>query len=93
MEDINYKLNEYINEVKKLDINGKRKELFDSLYELANYIQNFANNDGIELHYLNNREIDDLYKQNLSEDDYLEGMLVYFEIVKNMIGEYLLNKQ
>ena len=49
-------------------------------------------NDGIELHYLNNREINDLFKQNLSEDDYLEAMLVYFEMIKNMVGEYLLNK-
>lgn len=92
MDEINQTFDNYMNYVKKLDTTGKRKELYDSLMDLGNSIAILARNDGIELHYLNNREKNDLFKQNLSEDDYLEAMLVYFEMVKNMVGEYLLNK-
>ncbi len=93
MDEINETFNNYMNEVKKLDTNGKRKELYDSLMNLGNSIVELAKMEGIELHYLQNREIDDLYNENLSEDDYLEAMLVYFEMIKNMVGEYLLAKQ
>lgn len=93
MNEINETFNNYMNEVKKLDTNGKRKELYDSLMNLGNSIVELAKMEGIELHYLQNREIDDLYNENLSEDDYLEAMLVYFEMIKNMVGEYLLAKQ
>lgn len=92
MDEINNAFNNYMNEVKKLDTNGKRKELYDSLMNLGNSIVELARLEGIELHYLQNREIDDLFNQNLSEDDYLEAMLVYFEMIKNMVGEYLLSK-
>ena len=93
LQEINEKLDKYLEAVKTLDTDGKRKELYDSLFHFASVIKEMAQNDGVELHYLNNREINDLYKKDLSEDDYLEAMLVYFEIVKNMVGEYLLYKQ
>ncbi|HIU39903.1 MAG TPA: hypothetical protein IAB68_01195 [Candidatus Aphodocola excrementigallinarum] len=92
MNQLDQAFDNYMQEVKKLDINGKRKELYDSLMNLGNTIVELAKNDGVELHYLKNREIEDLFNQNLSEDDYLEAMLVYFEMIKNMIGEYLLSK-
>lgn len=92
MEELNVAFNNYMQEVKKLDTNGKRKELYDSLMELGNLIAKLSERDNIELHYLKNKEIGDLYKENLSEDDFLEAMLVYFEMIKNAIGEYLLSK-
>lgn len=93
MDELNEAFNDYIEEVKKLGTEGKRKELYDSIFELARAIQSLAQAEGIELHYLQNREIEDLYQQNVSEDDYLEAMLVYVEIIKNIFGEYLLLKQ
>lgn len=92
MNEINEVFGKYIEEVKKLDTNGKRKELYDSLMNLGNSIVELARMEGVELHYLQNREIEDLFNRNLSEDDYLEAMLVYFEMIKNMVGEYLLSK-
>lgn len=92
MNEINDAFNNYMNEVKKLDTNGKRKELYDSLMSLGNSIVELAKIEGVELHYLQNRELEDLYNENLSEDDFLEAMLVYFEMIKNIIGEYLINK-
>ncbi len=92
MDNINDAFSKYMDGVKKLDTNGKRKELYDSLMNLGNSIVELARLEGIELHYLQSREIDDLFNKNLSEDDYLEAMLVYFEMIKNMVGEYLLSK-
>lgn len=93
MDELNTAFANYMNDVKKLDTNGKRKELFDSLMDFGNSIVQLASKEGIELHYLQNREIQDLYNENLQEDDFLEAMLVYFEMIKNMVGEYLLAKQ
>ena len=92
MDEINNAFNNYMNEVKKLDTNGKRKELCYSWMSWGKSIIELANHDGINLHYLQNKEVNDLFNQDLSEDDYLEAMLVYFEMIKNMIGEYLLSK-
>ena len=93
MDELNTAFANYMNDVKKLDTNGKRKELFDSLMDFGNSIVQLASKEGIELHYLQDREIHDLYNENLQEDDVLEAMLVYFEMIKNMVGEYLLAKQ
>lgn len=93
MDELNTAFANYMNDVKKLDTNGKRKELFDSLMDFGNSIVQLASKEGVELHYLQNREIQDLYNENLQEDDFLEAMLVYFEMIKNMVGEYLLAKQ
>ena len=82
-----------MDEVKKLDIKGKREELYDSLMNLENSIVELPSMEGIQLHYLQNKEINALYNENLNEDDFLEAMLVYFEMIKNMVGEYLISKQ
>ncbi len=82
-----------MNEVKKLDTKGKREELYDSLMNLENSIVELPSMEGIQLHYLQNKEINALYNENLNEDDFLEAMLVYFEMIKNMVGEYLISKQ
>lgn len=92
MNELNESLNEYIESVKELDTNSKRQELYESLIDFGQTIQELAQDDDIQLHYLNNKEIDDLYNNNLSEDDFLEAMLVYVEMIKNMVGEYLLQK-
>ena len=47
----------------------------------------------IELNFLKNREILDLNSNPVSEDDFIEAALVYLEVAKNIIGEYLLNKE
>ena len=92
MNELNESLNEYIEAVKELDTTSKRQELYESLIDFGKSISEIAQEDDIELHYLSNKEVEDLYNDNLSEDDFLEAMLVYVEMIKNMVGEYLLNK-
>lgn len=93
MNEINEKFAEYMNKVKELDINGKRREVCDSIFDFAKKIDGFAKMDNIQIHYIQNEEINDLYKDEVSEDDFLEGIIVYIEILKNMVGEYILQKE
>ena len=92
MEELNKSFEEYMNEFKLLDIKGKRNEIIDSIKELIAVFDKLASNDNIELHYLKNREINDLKNKVVSEDDFLEAELVYLEVAKNLIGEYLVKK-
>lgn len=93
MDELNLAFNNYIEEVKKLDIKGKRNELINSIKQLTAIFESLANEDKIEIHYLKNREILDLSNDPVSEDDFIEAALVYLEVAKNIIGEYLLQKE
>ena len=92
MEELNNAFNEYIEEVKKMDISSKRDELLNSVKEIIAFFESLAQNENMELHYLVNRELIDLNGTNVSEDDFIEGLLVYVEIAKNIMGEYLEKK-
>lgn len=89
MEELNKAFNEYMNEFKKLNTNDKRREIVTSIKELIVAFDKLAQADNIELHYLRSSEVNDLKKENVTEDDFLEAELVYIEVAKNMIGEYL----
>lgn len=89
MEELNKAFNEYMQEFKKLDTKDKRREVVTSIKELIVAFDKLAQTDNIELHYLRSPEVQDLKKENVSEDDFLEAELVYIEVAKNMIGEYL----
>ena len=93
MEELNLAFNNYIEEVKKLDTTGKRNELINSIKQLIAVFESMSQNDGVELHFLKNREILDLSNNPVSEDDFIEAALVYLEVAKNMIGEYLQKTQ
>lgn len=92
MDELNVAFNEYIEEVKKLDTLSKRDELINSIKHFIAIFESLAEADNIELHYLKSGEILDLNKENVSEDDFLEATLVYVEVAKNLVGEYLTYK-
>ena len=92
IEELNTTFNNYINEVKKLDTTSKRNELINSVKEIITLFQNLVSKDNIEIHYLKSKEILELSKQTMSEDDFIELTLIYVEVAKNIIGEYLEGK-
>ena len=89
MDELNISFNNYIEDVKKLDTAGKRNELINSIKQLIAVFESLASEENLELHYLKNREILDLNNNPVSEDDFIEAVLVYLEVAKNIIGEYL----
>lgn len=88
MNELNESFNNYINEYKKLPTNEKRNELIDSIKEIIVTFEYLAKEENIDIHYLKNKEILDLNKDTVSEDDFLEAAIVYVEVAKNIIGEY-----
>ena len=89
MNKLNESFNEYINELKKLPIVEKRNELIDSIKELIAGFEFLAERDNVKLQYLKSKEILDLNNEIVSEDDFIEAAIVYVEVAKNIIGEYL----
>ena len=92
MEDLNKSFQEYMDEFKKMNTIDKRNEIIGSIKDLIIGFEQLAIKDNIDLHYLKNREINDLKNRVVTEDDFLEGELVYLEVAKNLIGEYLIRK-
>lgn len=92
MKELEQSFHEYIEEVKKLDIKGKREELLKSIKEIIVAYTVISNSEGIELTPLKSREILDLKEGSESEDEFLEAAITYTEIAKNLMGEYLNNK-
>lgn len=92
MNELNEAFNNYIEEYKKLPVSAKREHIIDSLKEVIAVFDAKAQSEGIQLEYLKSKEILDLNKPDVSEDDYLEAALVYLEIAKQFIGEYFEKK-
>lgn len=92
MDELNIQFNNYIEEFKQLDTNSKRDEFIRILKEFVVVLNVMATNEGVETNFLKNKEILDLQKEYVSEDDFIEASLVYLENAKNIIGEFLEQK-
>lgn len=92
MNELNIAFDQFIKEFKKLTISEKRMEIVDSIKELNALIDTLAEKENKQLEYLKSKEISDLNNGLESEDDFLEGLLVYIENAKNLIGQYLIDK-
>lgn len=92
MEDRNITFQKYIDEIKKAPLNFKKEILIDSLKELIAIFDQLAMEDNIKLEYVRSKEILDLNLENVSEDDYIEAALVYLEVAKDIIGQYMIVK-
>lgn len=93
MEELKKLFEDYMTEFKKLDTKQKRNEIIESIQSFMAVFDQLAKLDNIKLEYLSNREIMDLDKEFVSEDDFLEAELVYLEAAKNIVGQYLEAKE
>ena len=86
-KDLNGLFCDAIKAYTELDTNDKCEELIKSIKELVAFIELLAANQGIELQYLQNREVLDLNKETVTTDDYLEAMMVYIENIKHLMAQ------
>lgn len=93
MEEKNRIFKEYIEAFKELDTDRKREEFIKSLKDFIVIFDSLAQKDNIKIEYMHSNEILDLQKENLSEDDFIEASVVYLEIAKDVIGQYLMQKE
>jgi hypothetical protein len=84
---------EYIESFKQLDIDTKRNEFIKSLKSLIATFDGIAQQDDIKIEYMQSNEIRDLNEENVSESDFIEASMVYLEIAKDIIGQYLIKKE
>lgn len=90
MEELNKAFDEYMVEFKKLGVNAKRQEVLNSLKEFIAIVDYLAEGDNVKLNYLQSSEIKDIPENcECLEEEYLEGLMVYVEVAKNLVGEYL----
>lgn len=93
MEEKNRIFKEYIEAFKELDTDRKREEFIKLLKDFIVIFDSLAQQDNIKIEYMHSNEILDLQKENLSESDFIEASVVYLEIAKDIIGQYLLQKE
>ena len=88
MEDRKEIFDNYIESYKLLNIPKKREKLISSLKDLIAIFNFFAENDNIRLDYIRSNQTFDLN----TEEDFLVASMVYLEIAKDIIGQYLYHK-
>lgn len=88
-EDMHRIYNSLMNEYTMLDIKTKREEIIKKIQELIAIIQKICIDKNINSELLFNREIIDLNKNDVSDDDYLEGIFAYINMLEDILGKLL----
>lgn len=91
MNELITSYNDFMKEYTNLDINTKRSEIINKIKELTAFFQQLAIMNNIDSELLINREILDLNKEPVSEDDYLEGLFAHINMLEDIIGKALIN--
>jgi hypothetical protein len=91
MDDINVEFKDLVNKYVELDTDQKRKELIDEVKLMIVVFEKVCNDNGIKYNQLKSREVLDLKDGNTTENDYLEALFVYVQVLKELIGNFLNN--
>lgn len=79
--------NDFIEKYKYLTLEEKREEILEVIRDMIKVLGNYSNiNDD-----LINREILDLKQDVVNEDDYLEGLFVYLNMLEDLMAKALIN--
>lgn len=81
--------NEYVEVFKKLPLDKKKNLVSDEFKRLWGFILKINNDIGIEEVPLYNREILDLNKENITDEDFAEAMFVYAHLLEEALGAYV----
>ena len=87
MNELNVEFSNYIEEFRKLNTNTKRAELIKQIKDFIAVLTVIAEDDGLDVEFLKSKEILDLNKDFITEDDFLEATIVYLENAKNIVGQ------
>lgn len=83
--------NEYISKYTQLNIEQKRSEIIEKLKHVIVLFQQICSIKGFNDNLLVNKELLDLNNENVSEDDFLEGIFVYINMLEDIIGKTMEN--
>lgn len=84
----NESFNKYIEAYKKLPLDKKKTMVNKETKELLAFIEKANNDLNLKNTILFNREILDLNKKDVSDDDFVEAMFVYIYAIREAVGKY-----
>lgn len=81
--------NDYIAKYKQLPYNEKRKEILEKVKTMIGVLGSLVpyNEDWV------NKELLDLKQSFISDDDYLEGLFVYLNILEDLVAKLIIKSQ
>lgn len=85
-EDFNF----YMERFKKNSLKEKQKIIYNQLKMLTALTNNLCKNLNIPNNIILNKELLDLEKENYTEDDFAEAIIVYINSIQNSICDYSL---
>ena len=85
------KFNAYVEAYKKLPLDKKKKIVNDEVKKLLGFIEKAKSDLGISDEILFNREILDLKRDYVSDEDFVEAMFVYVHSIQESLGTYFNN--
>lgn len=86
----NNEFNNYVEAYKLLNLKDKKKALLKDIKELLAVLQGINTTSEKDTTILFNREMLDLEKEEVNEEDYIEGLYVYLTAIKELIANYIL---
>lgn len=84
----NENFNAYVESYKKLPLQEKKDIVNTEVKKLLAFIEKAKMDVNVKDEILFNREILDLNKENVSDDDFVEAMFVYIHAIQESLGEY-----
>lgn len=84
----NEKFDAYIDAYKQLPLQEKKKMVNEEVKKLLAFIDKAKKDLNIADDILFNREILDLNRDNVSDDDFVEAMFVYVHAIQESLGKY-----
>lgn len=86
IEDKQEVFSAFMNEFLKLDTYQKNEEIIEKQKIILAFLVGFATKHGIEFNLFKNKEINIINEENISNDDYLEAMMVYLQNIEELVG-------
>lgn len=83
--------NNIISKYKQIPLENKKEILLYEMKEMIAVYMSLAEANNIPVNLLRSKEILDIKKGNYNEEDYIEAMYVYFNVLKEIISGILDN--
>ena len=81
----------YVESYKKLPLSDKKEIVVEDIYSLFSMFERLNTKPPQEYKVVFNREIVDLKKETPTEDDFVEAMFVYINMIQEMLSDYIDN--
>lgn len=80
--------NEYVELFKKMPLDKKKRLVNEEIKRLWGFLIKLNEDMGVKEKTLYNREILDLNKKEISDDDFVEAMFVYVHSIEESLGSF-----